>query len=251
MLATNEQQDAEAAGDSSHASDKPVPTPPWHAGRKRHSKQGTGEDRQAVHQQEAQAGDNTHVDGEHHMSDQQQQNAEHQHVAEAQDSTRETDKDIQAARQQEVQAGNTTQVDGNQQQIEQQHDSEEQPKKRKKKRKHHVAAAQDINQKTGEDLQTVHQQEAQTVDSNQPAHQHGPHEENTEQPAQQHAAKEEMSESNISDDTDELIDRVRKNKRRRRRSSSTSNSEQYHHRKIQKHFQALGAKRYRRISNCD
>ena len=123
--------------------------------------------------------------------------------------------------------------------------------RKKKKRKHHAAAAQDINQKTGEDLQTVHQQEAQTVDSNQPAHQHGPHEENTEQPAQQHAAKEEMSESNISDDTDELIDRVRKDKRRRRRSSSTSNSEQYHHRKIQKHFQALGAKRYRRISNRD
>ena len=133
MLATNEQQDAEAAGDSSHASDKPVPTPPWHVAKKRYSKQGTGEDLQAVHQQEAQAGDNTHVDGEHHMSDQQQQNAEHQHVAEAQDSTRETDKDIQAAHQQEVQAGNTTQVDGNQQQIEQQQDTEEQPKKKKRK----------------------------------------------------------------------------------------------------------------------
>ena len=172
-------------------------------------------------------------------------------MAQAQDSKRETDKDLQAAHQQEVQAGNTTQVDGNQQQIEQQHDSEEQPKKRKKKRKHHVAAAQDINQKTGEDLQTVHQQEAQTVDSNHPAHQHGPHEENTEQPAQQQEAQEEIVESHMSDDTDELIDRVRKNKRRRRRSSSTSNSEQYHHRKIQKHFQALGAKRYRRISNRD
>jgi len=133
MLATNEQQDAEATGDSIHAIYKPVPTPPWHVAQARYSKQGTGEDLQAVHRQEAQAGDNTHVDGEHHMSDQQQQNAEHQHVAEAQDSTRETDKDIQAARQQEVQAGNTTQVDGNQQQIEQQHDTEEQPKKKKRK----------------------------------------------------------------------------------------------------------------------
>ena len=135
MLATNEQQDAEAAGDSSHASDKPVPTPPWHAGTKRHSKQGTGEDRQAVHQQEAQAGDNKHVDGEHHLAEQQQQNAEQQHVAQAQDSKRETDKDLQAAHQQEVQAGNTTQVDGNQHQTEQQQDTAEQPKNKKEEKK--------------------------------------------------------------------------------------------------------------------
>ena len=53
MLATNEQQDAEASGDSIHASDKPVPTPPWHVAQTRYSKQGTGEDLQA-HQTEQQ-----------------------------------------------------------------------------------------------------------------------------------------------------------------------------------------------------
>ena len=73
----------------------------------------------------------------------------------------------------------------------------------------------------------------------------------TEQPAQQQEAQEEIAESHMSDDTDELIDRVMKGKRRRRRSSSTSSSEQYHHRKIKKHFQALGAKRYKRRSDRD
>ncbi len=133
MLATNEQQDAEAAGDSSHASDTPVPTPPWHAAKKRHSKQGTGENRQAVHQQQAQSGDSTHVDGEHHLAEQPQHNAEQQHVAETQDSKHKTDTDLQAAHQQEVQSGNTTQVDGNQHQTDQKHDTDVQPKKKKRK----------------------------------------------------------------------------------------------------------------------
>ena len=68
----------------------------------------------------------------------------------------------------------------------------------------------------------------------------------TEKPAQQHGAQEEIEESHMSDDTDELIDRVMRGKRRRRRSSSTSSSEQYHHRKIKKHLVALGTKRYKR-----
>ena len=104
MLATDEQQNAEAAGDSSHASDKPVPTPPWHVAQARDSKQGTGEDLQAVHRQETQAGYNKHVYGEHHMAEQQQHNAEQQQVAQAQDSKRETGDDRQAVHQQEVQS---------------------------------------------------------------------------------------------------------------------------------------------------
>ena len=86
---------------------------------------------------------------------------------------------------------------------------------------------------------------------NTQAEQQGPQEEILEQPAQQQEAQEEIAESHMSDDTDELIDRVMKGKRRRRRSSSTSSSEQYHHRKIKKHLQALGAKRYKRRAARD
>ena len=120
-----------------------------------------------------------------------------------------------------------------------------------------MAEAQDSKQETGEDLQAVHQQEAQAGDSKQvngentQAEQQGPQEEILEQPAQQQEAQEEIAESHMSDDTDELIDRVMKGKRRRRRSSSTSSSEQYHHRKIKKHLVALGAKRYKRRAARD
>ena len=114
-----------------------------------------------------------------------------------------------------------------------------------------MATAQDSNQKTGEDLQAVHQQEAQTGDSKQVNDENTHQDEILEQPAQQQEAQAEIAESHMSDDTDELIDRVMKGKRRRRRSSSTSSSEQYHHRKIKKHFQALGAKRYKRRSDRD
>ncbi len=117
-----------------------------------------------------------------------------------------------------------------------------------------MAAAQDNSQTTGEDIQAVHQQEAQTGDSKQvndentQATQQGPQDDILEQPSQQQDDQGETAESVMSDDTDELIDRVLKGKCRRRRSSSTSSSEQYHHRKIKKHLQALGAKRYRRKS---
>ncbi len=128
-----------------------------------------------------------------------------------------------------------------------------------------MAAAQDNSQTTGEDSQAVHQQESQTGDSKQvngentQAKQQGPQatgeamqaSDETEQPAQQQGAQEEIEESHMSDDTNELIDRVLIVKRRRRRSSSTSSSEQYHHRKIKKHLQALGAKRYKRRSDRD
>jgi len=74
-------------------------------------------------------------------------------------------------------------------------------------------------------------------ETEQPAQQHGAQEE-----MQQHGAQEEIEESHMSDDTNELIDRVIRVKRRRIRSSSTSSSEKYHHRKIKKHWVALGAK---------
>ncbi len=67
-------------------------------------------------------------------------------------------------------------------------------------------------------------------ETEKPAQQHGAQEE-----MQQHGAQEEIEESHMSDDTNELIDRVIRVKRRRRRSSSTSCSAKYHHRRIKKH----------------
>ena len=67
-------------------------------------------------------------------------------------------------------------------------------------------------------------------ETEQPAQQHGAQEE-----MQQHGAQEEIEESHMSDDTNELIDRVIRVKRRRTRSSSTSCSAKYHHRRIKKH----------------
>ena len=88
-------------------------------------------------------------------------------------------------------------------------------------------------------------------DENTKATQQGPQDDILKQPSQQKDDQGETAESVMSDDTDELIDRVRKGKCRRRRPSSTSSSEQYHHRKIKKRLQALGAKRYRRKSARD
>ncbi len=153
MLATNEQQDDEAACDSIHASDKPVPTPLWHVAQTRDSKQGTGEDLQAVHQQEAQAGDNTHVDGEHHLAEQQQQKAEQQQVAQARDSKQGTGDDLQAVHRQETQAGYNKHVYGEHHMAEQQQHNAEQQQ---------VAQAQDSKRETGDDRQAVHQQEVQS-----------------------------------------------------------------------------------------
>ena len=272
MLATNEQQDDEAACDSIHASDKPVPTPLWHVAQTRDSKQGTGEDLQAVHQQEAQAGDNTHVDGEHHLAEQQQQKAEQQQVAQARDSKQGTGEDLQAVHRQETQAGYNKHVYGEHHMAEQQQHNAEQQQ---------VAQAQDSKRETGDDRQAVHQQEVQSqafllphemlaaiyndypemwrtiissdvttlVDFWNDQTGHSPSDE-TETPAQQHGAQkefqqhgdqEETEESRMSDDTNELFDRVMRVKRRRRRSSSTSSSEKYSHRKIKKQWVSLGA----------
>ncbi len=225
MLATDEQQNAEAAGDSIHASDKPVPTPLWHVAQTRDSKQGTGEDLQAVHQQEAQAGDNTHVDGEHHLAEQQQQKAEQQQVAQARDSKQGTGDDRQAVHQQEAQSQAFILP-------------------------HEMLAAIYNNYPPEIWRTTISTNVTTLVEFWNDQTGHSPSDE-TETPAQQHGAQkelqqhgdhEETEESHMSDDINELIDRVIIVKRRRIRPSSASSSESYNHRKRKKQWVALGAK---------